>query len=211
VKFIDQENDIVFIDIHSHILKPALKNTLEAIRTYEGIDVYIDTLDLSRKYQKKWFYNYFISELCKSKIVLEFISNKQSSYNQVIYVFDTSHIVTHSSNKTCDAWFFVNETFHNNYENIKQYERLVSRIKEMLPVNILEENTNWCQIMYYSEDKQSGEYQEFLAKANTLLKKNFSRKLTYEKVRKFCKTYGMTFLDETYFNDVINKQKLSVL
>lgn len=196
MKFVDTENSILFTDIHSHILRPALKNTLNAIREYEHAEIYIDTLDLSNKSQKRWFYHEFVTQFCVIKTVQDY-AGKVLKYNQVVYVFDNSHST-------------FNEIFHSKTQNIEAYKKLVDKIKTVLPFNILQVDPSWCQLMYWSEDKESGEYQELLVKAKALLKRNFNKQFTYEKAKKFCKTNGLTFLHEKYFNDVFNKQKLLI-
>ena len=206
MKFIDTENGISFQDIHSHILKPALISTLKSIKLHEKTEIYIDTLDLSAKTQKRLFFHSFILEFCECKIIQDYAS-AQLKYDQVVYIFDKSH---ESCGKKSSAWNFLNETFHHKTENIAVYEELIQKIRAILPFNISQTDTPWCQLLYWADDKNSGEYQELLAKTQALLRRNFNKKFTYEKAHKFCKTNGLTFLDEKYFNNVFNKQKLLI-
>ena len=211
MKFVDVENGISFHDIHSCVLKPALKQTLEFIKAYEKEEIYIDTLDLSAKSQKRWFYHCFILQLCVCTIAKNH-AGKILNYDQTVYIFDRSHEACGSSSS---PWNFLNEAFHSGIsphrdQNIVVYQELIQKIKTILPLNILQTETPWCQLMYWADDKSSGEYQELLAKAKALLKKNFNKKFTYEKAHKFFKANGLTFLNEQYFNDVFNKQKLLI-
>lgn len=199
MKVVDKKSNIVFVDLHSHILKDVLKSTIKLIGQYK--EVYIDTLDLTDKQQKKIFYHSLILELCTNIITLNFAKRQNNSSETIVYVFEP---LFYQNNN----WCFVCELFNGKLSNIEVYEEAMKSIKKILPINLLHTESPWNQLIYWIDDPDSGEYQEIIQSAKALIEKNFNKDFSYEKCKRFCKKWDLTFLSEEYFNYVFVKQKL---
>jgi len=149
----------------------------------------IKNINIKNKDVRKLISHNVIYSICEE------ILNKQVNEKIVIYFSTTT--IPHT---------FINE-FINEEEILQYLEKLLLRIRKIIPVNIYISSNSFDYFVFLI-NKQKAEGIDILYNMISLLETNKNQKFTFEKIKSFSKKFGLTFLSNVYFNDIKSKQLL---
>lgn len=152
-------------------------------------DYSIKNISLKNKDVKKLFVHNLIFSICEE------IRKSKAMERNIIYFSTTS--IPHT---------FLNE-FINEEEIIVFIEKILLKIKKILPINIVI-TSNSFEYFCYLINNNKAEGIDILYNMMSIINNSNVEKFTFQKIKAFTKKYGLTFLSNVYFNDIKSKQLL---
>lgn len=169
--------NITVLDFNSLFTQQYQQNIVNLLRSFSLTEKPLRNADV-----KKIFYHSLTYDLCET--VLDNIDRK------IMFVFNTTMLTA------CDITYYYQEV-----DIIALLKKYLSKLEKMLPFKICMVKQN-IFILDNSDDKLIITLNGCIQHCNNIDSKNF----TLQKIKKFAKSYDLTFLDKDYLNRFKTKQ-----
>ena len=146
-----------------------------------------DCINIKNKDVKRLFYHHIIHGLCEHVLSVK-------GEEKIVIVYSTKSTSTNQLHE------YISESDLTNFLN-----PFTDKLTAMLPIKILREEYT-VDAVEDIMDFSSGECYEIINRARSLAEDFDVSKFTFTKARYFAKRYGLEFLSNNYFQQILKKQ-----
>jgi hypothetical protein len=169
--------NITVLDFNTLFTQKFQQNIVDLLRSFNLTEKPIKNADV-----KKFFYHSLTYDLCETVL--------DNPGKKIMFVFNTTMI------NACDLTYYYQED-----DIIQLLQKYLSRLEKMLPFKICMIDQD-IFVLDNTDDKLNILLNGCIQHCNNIDSKNY----TLQKIKKFAKTYDLTFLDKDYLNRFKTKQ-----
>jgi hypothetical protein len=173
---------IDFSSIFTNRIEPVILNELDSYKLITD-----NSINIRNKDTKRIIYHYVIKGLCDYVLSVKGINKIVIVYSET--VLPTKHL--HKFTNPIDLQEFINN--------------FISKISKMLPIRFLYLDDKFKTIRQNIKNS-TGDGDEVINRAKCIIDKFDISQYTFTKARSFSKRYGLEYLSNNYFKQIVNKQ-----